>query len=569
MAEFKELIKNFNKCRDYVRDFFVYGFKSRQDFTSDRKSARTYDDERRRITGWLSEYVVEDRAKDSGVEDNPSRNPVKNISLQMDSNLLDTNPLFAVWKTKSFTDNDILLHFFLLDLLQDAPAGTGIKKGAAGLSYEQKSLSRGQVPAADSDGQMQVSACKPAYTAGELADLLSENYAFPADTQLVRRKCNEYVKEGLLEAEKDGKTLRYRRGLAWADLFPSGHTEGSGSMSCRDNGETSENAANDSESVHSGCMSCRNSWEASENAAKNSVSVHSGCMSRENRWEASLLHAISLFQLDMPFGYIGNTVLDGISKKNRIFRVKHSFPAFTLEEEIANQLLAAKKAHSYVKMEVVSNRNGQTPGQVYGVPLKILVSARTGRRYVCIYHRMQERIHAAARNRRRVSAASKREPKYHFRCVRLDQIKSVTVMTSGDAGGAKSAVITATMDAFAAQEEALIKNLPFVWGVSFEGMRTKLSLTLKIDERYEGFILNRLEREGKQGTVTRLEDNVFRYEKVVFDAKEMFPWLRTFIGRIVDIRFVALNEKFEEIRENTSLRQQFLEDIEALSKFYI
>lgn len=545
MAEFKELIKNFNKCRDYVRDFFVYGFKSRQDFTSDRKSARTYDDERRRITGWLSEYVVEDRAKDSGAEDNPSRNSVKNISLQMDSNLLDTNPLFSVWKTKSFTDNDILLHFFLLDLLQDAPAGTGIKKGAAGLSYEQKSLSLGQIPAADSDGQMQVSACKPAYTAGELADLLSENYAFPADTQLVRRKCNEYVKEGLLEAEKDGKTLRYRRGLAWADLFASSCTEGSG------------------------CMSRKNNREDSVYVAKNSVSVHSGCMSVQNRWETSMLHAISLFQLDMPFGYIGNTILEGISGNNRIFRVKHSFPAFTLEEEIAYQLLTAKKEHSYVKMEIMSNRTGQTPGQVYGVPLKILVSARTGRRYVCIYHRMQERIHAAARNRRRGSAASKREPKYHFRCVRLDQIKSVTVMTSGDASGAKSAVITATTDAFAAQEEALIKNLPFVWGVSFEGMRTRVSLTLKIDERYEGFILNRLEREGKQGTVTRLEDNIFLYEKVVFDAKEMFPWLRTFIGRIVDIRFVTLNEKFEEIRENTSLRQQFLEDIGALSEFYI
>jgi len=60
MAEFQELIKNINKCRDYVRDFFVYGFKSRQDFTSDRKSARTYDDERRRIASWLSDYVVED-----------------------------------------------------------------------------------------------------------------------------------------------------------------------------------------------------------------------------------------------------------------------------------------------------------------------------------------------------------------------------------------------------------------------------------------------------------------------------------------------------------------------------
>ncbi|MBR1930688.1 MAG: hypothetical protein IJ833_04305 [Lachnospiraceae bacterium] len=480
MAEFKELIKNFNKCRDYVRDFFVYGFKSRQDFTSDRKSARTYDDERRRITSWLSEYVVEDMAETA---DTP-KNHVKTISLQIDSNLLDTNPLFSVWKTKSFTDNDILLHFYLFDLLNDPPVHTS-------------------------------------YTANELADLLSANYAFPADTQLVRRKCNEYVKEGLLEAEKDGKTLRYRRGLTWDALFAS-------------------DPASSKERIP-----------------------------RQNMWETSMIHAISFFQLDIPFGYIGNTILERISKSNNVFRIKHSFPAFTLEEEIAYQLLTAKKEHSYVKMDIMSNKTGQTPRPLYGVPLKIFVSARTGRRYICVYHMIQERAHTVAGNRRKTSVTSKKEPKYHFRCVRLDQIKSVSVLTPDSVSGAKRTAIAATTDAFAAQEEALIKNLPLVWGVSFEGIRTKVALTLKIDERYEGFILNRLEREGKHGTVTRLDDNTFLYEKVVFDAKEMFPWLRTFIGRIMDIHFMTMNQNFEEIRENTSLRQQFLEDLDALSKLYI
>ena len=69
MSEFQELIKRFDKCRDYVRDFFVYGFKSRNDFSL--KSARTYDDERRRIESWLSDYVRQDYAGS------------KNISLQM------------------------------------------------------------------------------------------------------------------------------------------------------------------------------------------------------------------------------------------------------------------------------------------------------------------------------------------------------------------------------------------------------------------------------------------------------------------------------------------------------
>ena len=48
---YSELIKNFNKIRDYMRDFYVYGFKSRDDYT--KKSARSYDDEKRRIDSWL------------------------------------------------------------------------------------------------------------------------------------------------------------------------------------------------------------------------------------------------------------------------------------------------------------------------------------------------------------------------------------------------------------------------------------------------------------------------------------------------------------------------------------
>lgn len=55
MSSFSELIKNFEKTRDYVRDFFIYGFKVRGDFY--RKSARTYDDEKRRVESWLGEFL--------------------------------------------------------------------------------------------------------------------------------------------------------------------------------------------------------------------------------------------------------------------------------------------------------------------------------------------------------------------------------------------------------------------------------------------------------------------------------------------------------------------------------
>ena len=58
MAEFQELIKNFDRIRDYMRQFYIYGFKARTEYAG--KSARTYDNERRRIESWLADYTRAD-----------------------------------------------------------------------------------------------------------------------------------------------------------------------------------------------------------------------------------------------------------------------------------------------------------------------------------------------------------------------------------------------------------------------------------------------------------------------------------------------------------------------------
>lgn len=52
---YSELIKNFDNIRSYMRDFFIYGFKTRDKY--DKKSARSYDNERRRIQSYLGELV--------------------------------------------------------------------------------------------------------------------------------------------------------------------------------------------------------------------------------------------------------------------------------------------------------------------------------------------------------------------------------------------------------------------------------------------------------------------------------------------------------------------------------
>ena len=52
---YSELIKSFERIRNYMREFYVYGFKSREEYGL--KSARSYDNERRRIESWLGDYM--------------------------------------------------------------------------------------------------------------------------------------------------------------------------------------------------------------------------------------------------------------------------------------------------------------------------------------------------------------------------------------------------------------------------------------------------------------------------------------------------------------------------------
>ena len=70
MSSYSELIKNFEKIRAYMRDFYVYGFKSRDDYQS--KSARSYDDERRRLESWLGDHMSFVRTPEGKTFSSPS-----------------------------------------------------------------------------------------------------------------------------------------------------------------------------------------------------------------------------------------------------------------------------------------------------------------------------------------------------------------------------------------------------------------------------------------------------------------------------------------------------------------
>lgn len=167
---YSELIKNFERVRDYVREFYVYGFKSREEYNA--KSARSYDNERRRVESWLGEYLSCNQ--DAGG---------KNVFLSVDSRKITHNPLYKAFKAKSFTDNDITLHFYLLDLLADGSAKT-VRELIDGVEH--------YLSAFDTLRTM--------------------------DDSTVRKKLKEYEKLGILTAEKRGKELCYRAAVSGTDL---------------------------------------------------------------------------------------------------------------------------------------------------------------------------------------------------------------------------------------------------------------------------------------------------------------------------------------------------------------
>lgn len=161
---YSELIKNFNRIRDYMREFYVYGFKSRDEYN--KKSARSYDDERRRLESWLGDYMRFRQTSEG-----------KNVFLSIDSRISRHNPLYTAWKAKSFTDGDITLHFIIFDILYSPEIVLNLN---------------------------------------EITDEIDEylhsfNEPRMFDVSTVRKKLNEYITEGIIIPEKHGKTMYYRR----------------------------------------------------------------------------------------------------------------------------------------------------------------------------------------------------------------------------------------------------------------------------------------------------------------------------------------------------------------------
>lgn len=162
---YSELIKNFQRIRNYMKEFYIYGFKTREQY--DKKSGRSYDNEKRRIESYLGEYMEFRQTQDG-----------KNVFLSIDTRSSKSNPLYKALKSKSFTDGDVTLHFILFDILFSPEVSMTISEIAEIIDHE-------------------------------YLNKFSSVSVF--DESTIRKKVKEYVKLGLIKCQKQGKKMLYSR----------------------------------------------------------------------------------------------------------------------------------------------------------------------------------------------------------------------------------------------------------------------------------------------------------------------------------------------------------------------
>lgn len=161
LSDSKLLIRDYSDIRDILRDIYIYGCFSRDDYINKGISGRKYDNEQRRITSYLPDKFI--KKKREG----------KRVLPYCSYNMTETpeNFLAETYRNKSFTLLDIMSYFFVLTLLNE---GQGM-------------------------------------TLPELLEVIPEENAEIIYTKdNLRKKLDELIEKGLIASKKVGRRVLYK-----------------------------------------------------------------------------------------------------------------------------------------------------------------------------------------------------------------------------------------------------------------------------------------------------------------------------------------------------------------------
>lgn len=237
----------------------------------------------------------------------------------------------------------------------------------------------------------------------------------------------------------------------------------------------------------------------------------------------SWFDAISFFSETNPLGVIGSFLLDKkeLEGYEPSFWFKHHYMLYAMDSEIVENILEAINEKRYLVITTISKKKQNNKIEVF--PIKLYVSTQNGREYLLCHETGGSGIIF----------------------VRLDNIREISVK--------------AKCDHFQEYENEYESSKAYLWGVITGKAKdiAHIEMTVQVADN-EDFIVNRLEREKRNGHVYKLNDHQYKYVVDTYDAMELMPWIRTFIGRI---------DKLES--SNAYLKKKFDEDMEKMYSMYL
>lgn len=593
-----EQVKTYEHIRSYMRRFYVYGFETRGELIKKMgESERTYDNERTIVDNWLAKYAI--------FQSNEKKDAIWYITV--DASTISHNPLYDSWKAKSFTKNDIKTHFYLLDFLRkidrvtkkDLDNGISsnytnefiddkLRKDAKSVAQELEAyykqgilvvsvkenkkyyrlvdkfdklweLKKDKLSLSEGIHLLDVLNSKDnndysEVTSQDLFNKLSEeNKRFFVNAKAVGEMLDKYYNMKILIRRKDKKTeekyyrmannpaKRFENDKKIASLLKNDHLLCALKIQNKNKGHYIEvtaealaqklreedekySVSNDiiNKKLEEYCeLGILAMWPQ---GVKNYYRIADDFKNIET-WKET----INFFSEVAPLGELGSFMLDKLLYEYKAidydyFAFKHHFFLYTLDSGILYDLLTAMEKRKNVVMQVYDNSNEKTIN-VRCYPLRFYCSTQTGRRYVLCYDKADSGL----------------------RMYRLDRIKAVKK---------ESREITA--DEYERYTDMADAAAPHIWGVSLmgDGKLEHLEFTVSI-EANEDYILKRLQREKRSGVIKKLDKGLYQFSIDVYDARELLPWVRTFITRIT--AFDCSNE---------AVKQTFIDDLDELKAYY-
>jgi hypothetical protein len=232
--------------------------------------------------------------------------------------------------------------------------------------------------------------------------------------------------------------------------------------------------------------------------------------------------AITFFSEGSPLGVIGSFLLDKLKQAPDLFIYKHHYFLFTLDDKIMLDILTAMRQCCQIEIELLG-RKEKLIQRVIFIPIKIFISTQGGRQYLAGFRTVKNKL-------------------WFYRLDRIQTVKLLSVQAD-----------------YEKYQRSFAEKQQHLWGVATEHASATLEhVEMKIHiAPDESYLIERLEREKRCGTICQINETTWQFTADVYNAREMLPWLRTFIGRIVSLKC-----------SNQIVEQQFWADINALYELY-